>query len=129
MRPIYRTGSPFGGYDMKQTIDNLLLRYGTRVTLSGMGGERDSRCFFQPVNSTSWQSIESSASPLGEITRGQYTYIGSTDVPVMEGDSLSIGSRNYLVRRTEVYYFHDTPLYVWALCVEKGVNDIWGFPS
>lgn len=114
---------------MKQIVDSLLSRYGTWVTLNGDGGERSAACFFQPVNSTSWQSIESSASPLGEITRGQYTYIGSTDTVVLEGDSIAVGNRTYLVRRTEVYYYQNTPVYVWALCVEKGVNDIWGSPS
>lgn len=114
---------------MKQMIDSLLSSYGTQVTLSGDNGERCAVCFFQPVNSTSWQSMESSASPLGEITRGQYTYIGSADTVVREGDSIAVGSRNYLVRRTELYYYRDTPVYVWALCVEKGVNDIWGSPS
>ena len=111
---------------MKKMVDTILRQYGTEVTLTGNGGERKCRCFFQPVNSTSWQSIESVASPLGEITRGQYTYIGPTAVALNEGDSLGLGDRDYLVRRVEPYYYRGEAIYVWALCVEKGVNDTWG---
>lgn len=114
---------------MKRMVDKILQQYGTEVTLQGSSGERTVRCFFQPVNSTSWQSIESVASPLGEITRGQYTYVGPTDVALVEGDTLILGARDYLIRRVEPYYYSGQAVYIWGLCVEKGVNDTWGSQS
>ena len=37
--------------------------------------------------------------------------------------------KNYLIRRVELYYYGNQPIYQWGLCVEKGVNDIWGSQS
>ena len=114
---------------MKKIVDTILRQYGTEVTLTGNGGERKCRCFFQPVNSTSWQSIESVATPLGEVFRGQYAYIGPVDAAVREGDTLELGEKSYLFRRVEPYWYGKEPVYLWGLCVEKGVNDTWGSRS
>ena len=114
---------------MRGMVGKILRQYGTGVTLLSGGTAREVRCFFQPVNSTSWQSIESVATPLGEITRGQYIYIGPADQETAEGDSLQVGDRSYLMRRVEPYYYNGQLVYYWALCVEKGVNDTWGSRS
>ena len=114
---------------MQRMIQDILQQYGTDLTLAS--GEQTSivRGFFRAVNSKSWQSMESEATLLGEITRGQYTYIGPADGGVLEGDTLSLGERAYLVRRVEFYYFGNQAIYQWGLCVEKGVNDVWGSQS
>lgn len=114
---------------MRKMVDAILRQYGTEVTIRREDADQTVRCFFQPVNSTSWQSIESTATLLGEITRGQYTYVGPVDVAVAEGDSLILGQRHYLIRRVEPYYYGGEAVYIWGLCVEKGVNDIWGSRS
>ena len=98
------------------------------VIVSG-GKETTARGFFRAVNSKSWQSMESEATMLGEITRGQYVYLGPAGVPVKEGDSLRLGGRSYLFRRVEAYYYGNEALYQWGLCVEKGVNDTWDTQS
>ena len=85
--------------------------------------------FFQPVRSKSWQNMVNLATPLGEVFRGQYVYIGPADVAVSEGDRLSVGEKTYFLRRVEAYYYGDEAVYTWALCVEKGVNDTWGSQS
>ena len=36
---------------------------------------------------------------------------------------------SYLLRRVERFYYQNQPLYLWGLCVEKGVNDTWGTQS
>ena len=114
---------------MKRTINSLLRQYGTEVGLIRDGVERKERCFFQPVNTVSWQSILGDVSPLGLIGGGQYTYVGSADVDVQPGDILTLGARSYLVRRAEPYYYGDQPVYIWARCVEKGGEDTWGSQS
>ena len=48
---------------------------------------------------------------------------------VKEGDTLILGERSYLFRRTELYYYRNQAVYQWGMCVEKGVNDTWGIPS
>ena len=114
---------------MLQTVKQILQDYGTDMILSGAGTEKTIRAFFRAVNSKSWQSMESEATLLGEITRGQYAYIGPADGGVREGDTLVLGQKQYLVRRVEHYYYGNQAIYQWALCVEKGVNDTWGSQS
>lgn len=110
-------------------VEKLLARYGTEVTVTDGTAEQTVRAFFRAVNSTSWQSIESVATPLGEISRGQYAYIGPVSVAVQEGDTLVVGEKSYLFRRVEPYWYGSEAVYLWGLCVEKGVNDTWGSRS
>ena len=110
-------------------VQEVLKHYGTDMTLSRSGETKTVRGFFRAVNSKSWQSMESEATLLGEIIRGQYAYIGPAEGGVQEGDTLIIGSRTYLFRRVEFYYYGNQAIYQWGLCVEKGVNDTWGSQS
>ena len=114
---------------MRQTVDKIMAQYGTDVTIVSNGVQKTARGFFRAVNSKSWQSIESQATMLGEITRGQYVYMGPVGVAVQEGDTLLLGQRSYLIRRVEPYYYGNQAVYLWGLCVEKGVNDTWGTQS
>ena len=114
---------------MRETAEKILARYGTDMVLISGDKMKTVRGFFRAVNAKSWQSIESEATLLGEISRGQYVYIGPVGAQVREGDTLTLGQREYLFRRTELYYYGNQAVYQWGLCVEKGVNDIWEFRS
>ena len=106
-----------------------MARHGTDLTIVSGEESKTARGFFRAVNSKSWQSMESEASLLGEITRGQYVYMGPVGVAVQEGDTLVLGEKSYLFRRVEPYYYGNRAIYSWGLCVEKGVNDTWGTRS
>ena len=114
---------------MLRMIQSLLRDFGTDLTVTRGGTARVLRGFFQAVNSKSWQSMESEATLLGEISRGQYAYVGPVAVSVREGDTLRLGEKTYLFRRVEPYYYGNQAVYTWGLCVEKGVNDTWGSQS
>ena len=114
---------------MRQTMEKSMVRYGTDMTIVSGEEELTVRGFFRAVNSKSWQNMESVVSLLGEISRGQYVYLGPADTAVKEGDTLNLGQKSYLFRRVEAYYFENQPVYLWGLCVEKGVNDTWGTVS
>ena len=114
---------------MRETIETILHKYGTDMRLCHGGEEKTVRGFFRAVNSKSWQSIENEATPLGEFSRGQYAYIGPVDMAAVEGDTVTLGEKTYLFRRVEPYWFGREPVYIWGLCVEKGVNDTWGTRS
>lgn len=114
---------------MKKLVDGIFRQYGTKMELTCNGTAQEIKGFFQPVRSKSWQSMVNVATPLGEIPRGQYVYIGPADTAVAIGDMLAIGGKNYLFRRVEPYYYGDEAVYIWGLCVEKGVNDTWGSQS
>ena len=55
--------------------------------------------------------------------------MGPAGVAVNIGDLLEIGGKQYLFRRVEPYYYGEEAVYLWGLCVEKGVNDTWGSQS
>ena len=114
---------------MRAMVSKIIGQYATGMRLTSKEGTRTVRAFFRAVNSKSWQSMESEATLLGEISRGQYAYIGPVDVAVKEGDTLELGEKTYLFRRVEPYYYGNQAVYQWGLCVEKGVNDTWGSQS
>ena len=114
---------------MRGTVEKIMSQHGTDLTIVSGLESKTVRGFFRAVNSKSWQSMESEVTLLGEITRGQYIYMGPVDVAVKEGDTLLLGERSYLFRRTELYYYGNQAVYQWGLCVEKGVNDTWGTQS
>ena len=114
---------------MRQAVEKVRAGYGTDMTIVSGAEEKTVRGFFRAVNSKSWQSMESEATLLGEISRGQYVYMGPVAAAVKEGDTLILGERRYLFRRTELYYYGNQAVYQWGLCVERGVNDTWGIQS
>lgn len=114
---------------MKKMVAGILRQYGSKITLERSDGSIVVKGFFQPVRSKSWQSLTNTATPLGEIPRGQYVYIGPADTAVSLGDVLHIGGESYIFRRVEPYRYGEEQIYIWGLCVEKGVNDTWGSQS
>ena len=114
---------------MRKMADGIFRQYGTKMQLTSGEAVKQVRGFFQPVRSKSVQSMVNSATPLGEIPRGQYVYMGPAEAEAAIGDRLAVMGKEYLFRRVEPYYYGDEIVYIWGLCVEKGVNDTWGSRS
>ena len=114
---------------MRQMVEKILNTYGTAVTLCHGDTEYRIRVFFQPVRSKSWQYLEGNYSPLGEIPRGQYIYIGPVDPAAQAGDLVTVADKDYWLRRTELIRDADEAVYCWGICVEKGGEDNWGRQS
>lgn len=111
---------------MEGTIKALIGRHGVEMTLVREGTEAIFPCFFQPVRSSSYQSMEPQAAPLGQLSQGQYTFLGMTEPLVQSGDILMLGEKRYLVRRVEIVCGNGVPLYQWGLCVERSEETAWG---
>lgn len=111
---------------MEYLASGILDSYGTDLVLIHGGESYDVRAFFRPVQSKSWSYLEGEYSPLGEIPRGQYVYIGPVEPRAEVGDVIRIGFKPYWIRRAEVIYGPSGPTYCWAMCVEKGGDDTWG---
>ena len=84
----------------------------------------------------SYQSYMTVPCPLEFM--GEYSFDGgeswqtltdASDLSVKQGDLLTVGGGNYIFRRVEPYWYGDEKVYIWGLCVEKGVNDTWGSQS
>ena len=104
---------------MRQTVDAILRQYGTGIRISGSGGDRTVKGFFQPVRAKSWQSLEAVATPQGIETRRQYVCIAPGDLEITEGEVLTVGQKGYVLRRAEKYYYGDQAVYTWCMCVEQ----------
>ena len=111
---------------MQEKIGKILQTYGVGMVLKGESGDVTFRGFFQPVRSKSWQYLEGNYSPLGEVPRGQYVYIGPVEPVLQTGNTLAVGQKDYMVRRIEPVYYADEIAYYWGMCVEKGGEDTWG---
>ena len=110
-------------------VNTILRQHGTKMLLEHNGVLVNVKGFFQPVRSKSWQSLLDQETPLGEVFRGQYIYIGPADVEASEGDILTVGEKSYFLRRVELYRYGSEAVYTWGMCIEKGVNDTWGSRS
>ena len=111
---------------MQQMVAKILNTYGAAVTLLHEGQTHEIRAFFQPVRSKSWSYLNGDYSPLGEIPRGQYVYIGPVEPLAAAGDTVMVDGKSYWLRRSEPVRDANGPVYCWGMCVEKGGEDTWG---
>ena len=111
---------------MGNMVAKILESYGTAMALKRGQLTYQIRAFFQPVRSKSWQYLEGDYSPLGEIPRGQYIYIGPVEPKAEAGDTVTLDGKDYWLRRTELIRDGEGPVYCWGICVEKGGEDTWG---
>lgn len=107
----------------------ILEKYGTLLTLCRGEESWQIRGFFQPVRSKSWETSDADYSPLGEIPRGRYVYMGPLQPEAAAGDTVVLGGKAYLMRRSELVRDGNGPVYCWGLCLEKGGEDDWGRQS
>ena len=114
---------------MQSLLEKVMLRWGTAVALRRDGALRQYKAFIQETGSRNWQNMEKIFTPVGEIPRGQYLYLGPLEPRIQVGDVLLQGSRIFEIRRAETVYYGDSPAYCWGLCVEKGGEDTWGAQS
>lgn len=114
---------------MRKTVEMILKKYGSDLVLQRKKGDVTLRCFFHPVKSTTWQSVEHHVSALGYTSRAEYICIVPADSDIVENDILKLGKRYYLAQRVEPYYYRGEIVYWWVLCVEKGGPDTWGMES
>lgn len=106
---------------METWVDRLMSHFGQSAELI-IGDKRTTvRVIFQSVNSRSWQNMEYVQSPLGRIPRGQYLCILPAGLKADEGSRLALQGKEYEIQKLENIYLGAEVIYVWGLCVEKGV--------
>jgi hypothetical protein len=86
---------------MRSLMERVFARYGMNAVIDSSAGQQHTKVFFHSVNSRSWQNMERSFFPLGEIPRGQYICVFPTSVRVQAGDTVTLNSGVYQVRRVE----------------------------
>ena len=111
---------------MEDVIRRVIQNYGNSVrVVYSPENYLDVKAFLQLVTSKNWQNVERMLPPGGEIKRGQFPYIGPPDVPVLGCLRLETGGRVFRVRRADLIFYRDAPLFIWGLCVEGGPEDPW----
>ena len=107
---------------MRNMVQKLLKQHGMEVRL----GERTLRALFQPVTGRLERLALQESGPLGLEIRKRYVYIGPLEPDVREDDILTVAGKDYIVRTAQSVMGSNGPVYIWAMCVEKGREDTWG---
>ena len=110
---------------MEEYVEKILKRFGSVLVLERGGQVEGMTGILYPVESYSWQNLEKEASPLGEASRRQYAYMVPTGTRIREGDVLRGAGKQYRVRRAQVFFYRNEPIYQWGICVEKEDNVVW----
>ena len=61
---------------MKKTMETLMARWGTDMTIVSAEEHKTVRGFFRAVNSKSWQNMESVVSLLRPYLKSGFTFVG-----------------------------------------------------
>lgn len=107
---------------MEKWVDGLMARFGQPAVLRNGSTSTPVQVIFQSVNSRSWQNMEYVQSPLGRIHRGQYLCMLPAGIPAVDGSRLVLQGREYEIQKLDNIYFGAKIIYLWGLCVEKGVE-------
>lgn len=109
-----------------QGMKKLIGQYGSPMVLIHDGQEHEIRAFLQETGSRSQENAQREFSPLGEVYKGLYVYIGPVTPEAAEGDTILYRERRFELRRAELITVGAETAYCWGLCVEKGGESTWG---
>ena len=84
---------------MRATVEKIMENHGTDMTIVSNGKKKTVRGFFRAVNSKSWQSMESEATMLGEITPVMAAAVGQSEavkilIPFRSCDNVIVGVKD-----------------------------------
>lgn len=111
---------------MEQLAGKILRDYGRKILLCRGLEKTEIFGFFQPDTGKVDRLMQLHPGPLGLENRNRYIYIGPADVELRQGDELEIDAKHYQVRSVQTVYGPRKPVYIWAMCVEKGGEMTWG---
>ncbi|MCQ2514502.1 MAG: hypothetical protein MJ089_05385 [Ruminococcus sp.] len=102
---------------MSDTIN----RYGSCITVSHNNTTFKINAFIEPLRYKNRIYIGGSYRKLGVSHSEKYLYIGPATTPLVANVSvIEHKGIRYLVKRSEIYYLKDLPVYVWAILVPFG---------
>lgn len=107
---------------MRRMVEKILRQYGTSVEYRG----QTVRAFFQPVTGKLERLALAQQEVPGRENKKRYVYIGPVEPVPCEDELLDVGGTSYRIRSVQHIYGGGEPVYIWAMCVEKGGEDDWG---
>jgi hypothetical protein len=105
---------------MVRSVEKVLKRYGSQLTVQKDEGNLEFRGFLQHFRSKSKDYTQHTFSYLGQIPKGQYVLLAPVLPGLQVGDVLMQGQLQVEVRRLETVEYCGQPAYLWGLCVKKG---------
>ena len=111
---------------MRRMVEKMMACYGRDLILTRGEEQFSLRGFLQPVTGKVERLAMVQMGPLGQESRERFVYIGPANPEVAAEDQVASGETTYVVRTAQVIGDGNGPLYCWAMCVEKGSEDLWG---
>lgn len=105
---------------MVGSIEKVLKRYGSQLTVQKDGKHLEFRGFLQHFRSMSKDHTQHTFGYLGQIPKGQYVLLAPLQPELRVGDVLTQQKLQVEVRRLETVEYCGQPAYCWGLCVKKG---------
>lgn len=110
---------------MRKMVEKLLNQHGMEIRVENS----TVRAIFQSVTGKLERLAQRSPGVLGDESGKRYIYIGPLEPQVREDQHLKVEGREYLVRSAHQINGNDGPVYIWAICVEKGREEPWATSS
>ena len=107
---------------MQRALDKMIRRYGNAAVLVQDGQRNYIRAFLQETRSKSQENAQRDYSPLGEVCKSLFVYIGPASPMAAAGDRLEYQQRYFEVRRSAPVMVGNKILCCWGLCVERGAD-------
>ncbi len=103
------------------TVGETIKRYGCKINVLSGEDSVSSRAFIEPLRYKNKVYVGGEYHYLGKRRSEKYLYIGPPDLKLEENTSvIEMQSKKYIVKRCEIYYVNDRPVYVWAILLQYG---------
>lgn len=103
------------------SVGETIKRYGSKISVFSGGDTKISSAFIEPLRYKNKVYVGGQYHHLGLGRNEKYLYIGPPDLELEENASvIEMQNKKYIVKRCEIYYVSDRPVYVWAILLQYG---------
>jgi hypothetical protein len=110
-----------------KSITDTIKKYGNNVKIISNENSFLTNAFIEPLRYKNRIYVGGEYRLLGYSRTERYLYVGPADIVLSENSSvIEMQDNKYIVKRCEIYYVKDNPIYVWAIllpCGEKLEDD------
>lgn len=103
------------------SVGEIINRYGCSVVIRNDDKEIPAKAFVEPLRYKNRVYVGGQYHHLGYKKSEKYLYIGKPEFVLSENSSvIEMYNSKYIVKRCELYYVKDIPVYVWAILQPYG---------
>ena len=101
---------------MINPMRKVFFRWGRQVVVCHDGYRRNTKALLQHISSVSRQ----------HSALNRFLVFTLPEDGIAAGDTVEADGAVYKVKRAELFYAGDLPLYIWGLCEKEGSGKPWG---